>query len=278
MNAVENNASALVTIMPTAPSGTPEGAEEEGPPDDGVGEPVDEPVFVAGTGVPELPVAADSCAKPTAGGLARKTLYTFLRNVSPTIQAGWPGIGLTFEPAVISKIAPRHCPSLTGPRFRSATLIGHEGPPNDIEIVNWVLHGKEKEPAIFPVRGTEFGTAPQIASTAAVGPPISVVPVSMAAVFVLPMLTFFPFTVTLDIVCSQNELPLAGGVKLWKSMLPWNNVVFVPPSVNTPPGSSVWAFGLLIKRVRKKENSGFVSKLPLMRACQNGTAPEFAMP
>ena len=49
---------------------------------------------------------------------------------------------------------------------------------------------------MFPVRGTDFGTAPQMASTAAVGAPISVVPVSMAAVFVVPMLTFFPFTVT----------------------------------------------------------------------------------
>ena len=154
------------------------------------------------------------------------------RNVSPTIQAGWPGCGLTFEPAVMSKIAPRHWPVwplLTGPRFRSASLIGHEGPPKDIEMFNWALHAvylehrgpfsqlscvklgtlgapppqiegkyvrKEKKPLLLPVRGAEFGTAPQIAFTAAVGAPISVVPVSMAAVFVVPMLTLSPFTVT----------------------------------------------------------------------------------
>jgi hypothetical protein len=42
-----------------------------------------------------------SCAKPTAGGLARKTEYTFLRKVSPTIQAG-------VLPIPISKIPPAH--------------------------------------------------------------------------------------------------------------------------------------------------------------------------
>jgi hypothetical protein len=42
-----------------------------------------------------------SCAKPTAGGLARKTEYTFFRKVSPTIQAG-------VLPIPISKIPPAH--------------------------------------------------------------------------------------------------------------------------------------------------------------------------
>jgi len=37
-----------------------------------------------------------------------------------------------------------------------------------------------------------------MAFTAAVGPPMSVVPVSMAAEFPLPILTVLPFTVTPD--------------------------------------------------------------------------------
>jgi hypothetical protein len=49
---------------------------------------------------------------------------------------------------------------------------------------------------MFPVRAAEFGTARQMAVTAAEGAPISVVPVSMAAVFKLPMLTVLPPTVT----------------------------------------------------------------------------------
>lgn len=47
-----------------------------------------------------------SWAKPTAAGLARKTEYTFFRNVSPIIQVG------TLEPLPIllpiSKIPPAH--------------------------------------------------------------------------------------------------------------------------------------------------------------------------
>jgi hypothetical protein len=107
---------------------------------------------------PEEPFA--SCAKPTAGGLERKTEYTFFcvrleknrpvrigclkpeqqrirtRNVSPTIHCGVPEEGLTLEPAVISKMAPRQRPLLTGPTFRSAGLIGHAGPPNDIAMLS----------------------------------------------------------------------------------------------------------------------------------------------
>ncbi len=57
---------------------------------------------------------------------------------------------------------------------------------------------KAQKPVILPLSGTAPLTAPQIAFTAAVGAPISVVPVSMAAVFPLPMLTLLLFTVTPD--------------------------------------------------------------------------------
>lgn len=48
--------------------------------------------------------------------------------------------------------------------------------------------------------------------------------------------------------------------------------------MSTPPGSSVLALGLLTKRVMKNENSGLVSRLSLMRACQKGTAWVLAIP
>ena len=63
------------------------------------------------------------CEKPT-------------RNVSPMIHDGVADPGGTSAPWVISKIAPRHRPSPTVPRFRSARRIGHDGPPKDIETVN----------------------------------------------------------------------------------------------------------------------------------------------
>jgi hypothetical protein len=61
-------------------------------------------------------------------------------------------------------------------------------------------------------------------------------------------------------------------------MAPWYSVEFVPPSVKTPPGSSTAADWTSSKRVMKKENSGLVSKLLAMRACQKGTALVLAMP
>ena len=57
---------------------------------------------------------------------------------------------------------------------------------------------KAKKPDMLPVSGTAPLTAPQMAFTAAVGAPISVVPVSMAAKFWLPTATVLPFTVTPD--------------------------------------------------------------------------------
>lgn len=133
VNTVASSVNALVMRM--APTGAVRDAEEE-PPEPDVGElpgAVPEP----GSGVPdEPPAASDSCAKPTAGGLARKTLYTFLRNVSPMIHAGLAPPGGIDEPWVISKIAPRHLPLPTVPRFKSARLIGHDGPPKDIATDN----------------------------------------------------------------------------------------------------------------------------------------------
>jgi len=161
VNAVASSASTLVTRISTAPTGAVRYAEEAPPsPEEGVGNVPLATVNVGNvslltvgvgnvslvtvavpdpaSGVPKEyePLAAlDSCAKPTAGGLARKTLYTFLRNVSPMIHAGVPCPGGIFEPWVISKIAPTHRPPLpVVPRFRSAILIGHDGPPKDIEM------------------------------------------------------------------------------------------------------------------------------------------------
>jgi len=62
------------------------------------------------------------------------------RNVSPTIHDGTPDDGLMFVPCSMSKMAPTHKPSVLVPRLRSAALIGHEGPPNDIEMFNLVSH------------------------------------------------------------------------------------------------------------------------------------------
>lgn len=61
-----------------------------------------------GVEVPVVEVLAPlaSCAKPTAAGFARKTEYTFLRNVSPTIQVGTPAPLPTLVP--MSKIPPAH--------------------------------------------------------------------------------------------------------------------------------------------------------------------------
>jgi hypothetical protein len=57
---------------------------------------------------------------------------------------------------------------------------------------------KDQKPAILPVSATAPLTALQVAFTATLGAPISVVPVSMAAEFPWPMLTLLPFTVTPD--------------------------------------------------------------------------------
>jgi len=146
MYALISSESTHVTVMAVMPSGAVECAAEEEPlPEPLLVEPLvafEAPILV--DGVPEEPPAKlESCAKPTAGGLERKTEYTFLRKVSPTIQSGVPDEGLTLEPAVISKMAPRQAPLLTVLNFMSESLIGHAGPPNDIAMFSLALHGKE---------------------------------------------------------------------------------------------------------------------------------------
>src|SRR5712671_183476 len=128
-------------------------------------------------------------------------------------------------------------------------------------------------------------TAAQKAITSWEGPPISVVPVSMAALPELLRLTVLPFTVmpnrnvsakpadtqvqyTPAMVCNQNQPPFIGSENVWKSISPWYKVVLAPPSVRTPPGSSDVADGSFTKRVKAKQNWGFVSWFWLMRACQ----------
>jgi hypothetical protein len=60
---------------------------------------------------PMAPEIALSGANPTLAGSARKTVYTFLRNESPTTQIGfelpWPGIGDEAELSSRTKNAPR---------------------------------------------------------------------------------------------------------------------------------------------------------------------------
>ena len=97
----------------------------------------------------------------------------------------------------------------------SSVLMGQALPPNDMVTVTEVEHAimacqfiwncgrrgvyvrKAKKPCMF-LTGCAFGTAAQMAETSSEGPPISVVPVSMAAKesSVLPRDMLLPFTVT----------------------------------------------------------------------------------
>ena len=90
----------------------------------------------------ELLTPLASWAKPTAGGLAWNTEYTFLRNVSPTIQDGTSELVPTVLP--MSKIPPAHIwvePLwLIVPRFISAVLMGQVLPPKERETVTSVSH------------------------------------------------------------------------------------------------------------------------------------------
>lgn len=54
--------------------------------------------LVVGKSVP--PASRDNRAKPTDGGVARYTEYTFLRNAAPMIQLGAPSGGV--EPSTVS--------------------------------------------------------------------------------------------------------------------------------------------------------------------------------
>jgi hypothetical protein len=84
-----------------------------------------EPIVGVGTPPASTKLCAfdASAAKPTEAGLARKTLYTFLRNVSPTIHGG----ELLLEE--YSKIPPRHCPFESSVSLKSAGAMGQLLPP-----------------------------------------------------------------------------------------------------------------------------------------------------
>jgi len=117
-------------------------------------------------GVPvELLNPLASCAKPTAGGFAWYTEYTFFRNVSPTIQDGTPWPLPTVLP--ISKIPPTHNWAVVPvpvkvPRFMSAALMGQLVPPKEMETEMAVVHGYAYNPAYCPSKATEPGTSAQI--------------------------------------------------------------------------------------------------------------------
>jgi hypothetical protein len=135
------------------------------------------------------------------------------KNVAPTTQFGLPFPLMMLLPRLRSKMPPMHCvlPVETGPRFISTGLIGHVWPPNDMEMLTFVLQAEQdttckkkpekkrggnarnwKKPSMVAMGVPP--TASQIAVTSAVGPPISVVPVSMAdsAAFPVVIDTGFP--------------------------------------------------------------------------------------
>jgi len=70
-------------------------------------------------------------------------------------------------------------PRDSSPMFMSCELMAHDCPPNERVTLTLVVHGKLKNPELtwdMP----EPGTAAQIAATSADGPPMRVVPVSIA--------------------------------------------------------------------------------------------------
>jgi hypothetical protein len=84
-----------------------------------------EPIVGVGTpsAVTKLRASDASVAKPTDAGFARKTVYTFLRNVSPMIHAG----ELPVEE--YAKIEPRHWPLEISVSLKSSDEMGQALPP-----------------------------------------------------------------------------------------------------------------------------------------------------
>ena len=107
--------------------------------DDGLGTPLW--YLIVGSGTDSSPLGSPtSAAKPTLGGCSRKTEYTFLRNVAPTIQLG------VFVPAGISKNAPTHWISPAVPRSfskKSSGEIAQNLPPKLMLTVVLEVHGIE---------------------------------------------------------------------------------------------------------------------------------------
>jgi len=128
-------------------------------------------------------------------------------------QFGLPDPLSMLVPMLRSKMAPRHSVFECGswPMFMSCVLMAHDFPPNERVTETSVVHGKLKNPGLswdMP----EPGTAAQIAATSADGPPMRVVPVSMADNAEAPVViwTDCPPTVTLDRLNSQNDGVVTG--------------------------------------------------------------------
>jgi hypothetical protein len=231
---------------------------------------------VVGIAVDPLPLLGEpeaSAANPTDIGFWRNTEYTFFKNVSPTTQNG----PVPVFPSEISKMAPMQSelPSCKAPRFISCVLIGHAWPPNERAILTSVVQGNWKNPSP-PCSLTALapGTAAQMAATPSEGPPIAVVPVSIAlTASSLLSVTVFPCAVTADRDNCQN-VGVEESTRSWNSMSPVNNDELVPPNVNVPPGSS----DSLVERSNWNAISGAVSLLLEARACQKGTALVSARP
>lgn len=79
----------------------------------------------------------DKLAKPTEGGVNRKTVYTFFKNVSPTIQGGV----MLFVLSGSSKNAPRHWVEVTCSSLKSEGLTVQVFPPKAIVTVTSVSQG-----------------------------------------------------------------------------------------------------------------------------------------
>jgi len=144
---------------------------------------------------PPPPPLPTSCANPTDIGFWRNTEYTFFKNVSPMTHVG-PS-DPTSLPMVRSNMDPTQSelPSSTGPRFMSSESIDHAWPPNDKVTCTEVEQGNWKNPWGAPWARTALdpGTAAQMATTSSVGPPMAVVPVSMADSAALPVATLTDF-------------------------------------------------------------------------------------
>jgi hypothetical protein len=119
----------------------------------------------------------------------------------------------------------------------------------------------------------EPGIAAQMVWTSSDGPPISVVPESIADKAALPVATFtaLPCTVTLETASNQN-VGVDGPAIGRNSMSPVKRLELVPPSVKEPPGSSSFTFFAPRKRVSQNAISGAVSWFEEINPCQKGTA------
>lgn len=104
-----------------------------------------DPIVGVGTpfSVTELCTSAASAAKPTEGGFARKTEYTFLRKVSPIIHPG-----PLLDP-LNTKMDPTHCPLEVCESLKSAGEMDHDWPPKENATLTLVEHAMESKTNYF---------------------------------------------------------------------------------------------------------------------------------